>query len=281
MYKIYLISFLFLCSFTGFGQHKQIAKQNLYRFEGTYEFDQQHQLTLGIFDELNQSLVYLDLKTLKIGALIQISENTFKEMNDSTRLFTFTASKNGITRLTLKTKENTLSAKKINPHTVTTVSFNSAKNLLKGDLYLPIKKEPCAVVVFAHGSGPATRSVGFFTTFFLNLGIGVLTFDKQGAGESMGDWETASLEELADDLKAGIHFLKSNKAINPLKIGIMGNSQGGWTGSIAASQTKDLAFLLMRVGAGESVFNTISHEYQGSLLADGYGSKEIEEIMPM
>ncbi|RYG17615.1 MAG: alpha/beta hydrolase, partial [Chitinophagaceae bacterium] len=136
-------------------------------------------------------------------------------------------------------------------------------------------------VVFAHGSGPSTRSVGFFTTFFLNLGINVLTFDKQGAGESTGDWETASLEDLANDVQAGIAFLKTQSTIDPLKIGIMGNSQGGWTGSIAASKVKDLAFLIMRVGAGESVFNTISHEYRGSLLADGFNAKEIDEIMQM
>ncbi len=62
---------------------------------------------------------------------------------------------------------------------------------------------------------------------------------------------------------------------------MMGNSQGGWVGSIAASKSKDLAFLLMRVGSGESVLNTISHEYRGSLLADGYAAHEVTEMMQM
>lgn len=281
MYKIYILGLLLIVNFNGFCQEKLATKQDLYCFEGTYEFVDQHQITLGIFDELNQSLTYLDLKTLKIGALIQISKNTFREMNDSTQLFHFVEGKNGITGLEITTNQNTLSGKKIATHKTTSVAFKSGKNLLKGDLYLPTKEGTSAVVIFAHGSGPATRSVGFFTTFFLNLGIGVLTFDKQGAGESTGNWETASLDELADDLVAGVAFLKGNKDVDPLKIGMMGNSQGGWVGSIAASKTKDLSFFLMRVGSGESVFNTISHEYRGSLLADGYTTKEIEEIMEM
>ncbi len=281
MYKIIVIAIFFNIHLTAWGQTSEYSKQELYQFEGTYQFGNQHQLTLGIFDELNQKLVYLDLKTLKIGALIQISKNKFKEMGDSTQLFTFTKARNGISGLKMETKGLAQFGKKISQHTVSQVSFRSGKNLLKGDLYRPLHKNSKAAVVFAHGSGPSTRSVGFFTTFFLKLGISVLTFDKQGAGESGGDWETASLKDLATDVQAAIAFLKTQSNIDRSKIGIMGNSQGGWTGSMAAADTKDLAFLIMRVGAGESVFNTISHEYRGSLLADGFNQQEVEEMMQM
>ncbi|MFI5450703.1 alpha/beta hydrolase family protein [Pedobacter sp. UC225_61] len=96
-----------------------------------------------------------------------------------------------------------------------------------------------------------------------------------------GDWETASFDELANDLISGVNFLKSQPNVNPNKIGIMGNSQGGWTGSIAASKIKDLAFFIVRVGAGENVLNTISHEYKCSLMADGFTTAETNEIMEM
>jgi len=281
MFYKYLFAFLFFANGVSFAQQKSIPRNELYQYEGTYDFGNEHRLTLGIFDELNQSLAYLDLKTLKVGLLISTLPNKFRDMNDSTKTFNFNFKNNQVDGLEIVENTTKFLGKKITPYHVESISFKSGKNLIKGDLYLPKGEGKHPVVVFVHGSGPSTRGVGFFTTFFLQLGIGVLTYDKQGAGASNGDWETASLDELANDLLAGVDFLKTRKNIEPHKIGIMGNSQGGWTGSIAASKIKDLAFLVMRVGAGENVFNTISYEYKNSLLADNFTSTEINEIMEM
>ncbi|WP_300566428.1 alpha/beta hydrolase [Flavobacterium sp.] len=247
-----------------------------YQHEGTYDFGNNEKLTLGIFDEFNHSLVYLNLKTLKQGALIPIGKNQFKDINDSTFLFNFSNNK-----LTLTKKGIVSEGKKIAPHTRETVRFKSGNHTLEGDLYLPDSKEKHPIVVFAHGSGPSTRGVSFFTTYFLQLGIGVFTFDKQGAGKSEGDWETASLDELANDVVAAINTVKLNPNVNPKKIGILGNSQGGWVGSMAASKSKDVSFLLMRVGSGQNVLETIAHEYEGGFIADGFSKEEITEIMDM
>jgi uncharacterized protein len=250
--------------------------QKWYPYEGTYDFGNNEKITLGIFDEFNHSLVFLNLKTQKVGALIPISENQFKENNDSTFVFNFSTDK-----LTLTKNGITSVGKKINPHTRESLSFKSGSHTLEGDLYLPDSKGKHPIIVFAHGSGASTRGVSFFTTYFLQLGIGVFTFDKQGAGKSQGDWETASLEELANDVAAAINAVKGNPNVNPKKIGILGNSQGGWVGSMAAAKTKDVSFLLMRVGSGQNVLETIAHEYEGSLIADGFTKEEIAEIMPM
>ncbi len=262
-------------------QQQAPNKSALYPFEGTYDFGDQHKITLGIFDEINQSLVYLDLKTLELGALIAIDNHQFRDNNDSTKIFSFQYKGAAVEQLKLQTGAKQLIGNKINNHIRTEVSFKNDTTILKGDLYLPTSKGHHPVVVFAHGSGASTRGVGFFTTYFLQLGIGVLTFDKRGAGLSTGDWETASLETLADDICAGINFLKTIPSVNHQQIGILGNSQGGWVGSMAAAKTKDLAFLLMRVGSGESVLETISHEYKGSLLADGFNAVEVEEMIGM
>lgn len=250
--------------------------QKWYAFEGTYDFGNNEKVTLGIFDEFNHSLVYLNLKTLKVGALIPISENQFKENNDSTFVFNFSSDK-----LTLTQNGVTSVGKKIQTHTRESLSFKSGNHTLEGDLYLPDSKGKHPIVVFVHGSGPSTRGVSFFTTYFLQLGIGVFTFDKQGAGKSQGDWETASLEELANDVVAAVNAVKLNPNVNPKKIGILGNSQGGWVGSMAAAKSKDVSFLLMRVGSGQNVLETIAHEYEGSYIADGFSKEEIAEIMPM
>ncbi len=275
MKKSASILFFFLSLFFCQAQENN-AYQKWYQHEGTYDFGNGEKITLGIFDEFHHSLVYLNLKTLKQGALIPITDNQFKENNDSTFVFNFNNDK-----LTLTQNGVTSIGKRIKPHTRETVSFKSGNHTLEGDLYLPNSKGKHPIVVFAHGSGPSTRGVSFFTTYFLQLGIGVFTFDKQGAGKSQGDWETASLNELADDVVAAINFVKTNPKVNPKKIGILGNSQGGWVGSMAAAKSKNVSFLLMRVGSGQNVLETIAHEYEGSFIADGFSKEEISEIIPM
>jgi dienelactone hydrolase len=262
-------------------QQLTLSKDDLYPYEGTFDFGNNHRITLGIFDEF-KGLVYLDLKNLREGVLIPIDHNVFRDNNDSSKLFIFLGDKkNNIEGLKLIENSKPLMAKRVSPHTRQPVVFASGKRILKGDLYTPASKGTHPAVVFAHGSGAATRSVGFFTTYFLQLGIAVLTFDKQGAGESTGDWETASFDELADDVIAGINFLKKQTAINPKKIGVMGNSQGGWIGSMVTAKSKDVAFLLMRVGSGENVMETMLHENRGIYLADGFAEKEVDEIIKM
>jgi pimeloyl-ACP methyl ester carboxylesterase len=61
----------------------------------------------------------------------------------------------------------------------------------------------------------------------------------------------------------------------------MGNSQGGWIGPMVTAKCKDVAFLLVRVGAGENVMETMLHENRGTYLADGFKQKEVDEILKM
>lgn len=255
---------------------QNLDPQKLYSYEGTYDFGNNEKITLGIFDEFNHNLVYLNLKTLKQGALLPIDETHFKENNDATLVFHFKGNE------LIQTKNGkSITGKKIRPHTRETITFKSGNNLLEGDLYLPAATGKHPIVVFAHGSGPATRGVSFFTTYFLQLGIGVFTYDKQGAGKSQGDWETAALDALADDVIAAVQKVKANNRVEPSKIGVLGTSQGGWVGSMAAAKSKDIAFLLMRVGSGQSVLETIAHEYEGSFTADGFTKEEVAEIVTM
>lgn len=274
-YKAILVFSLFVITIPALSQ-QTVDSQKLYSYEGTYDFGNNEKITLGIFDEFNHNLVYLNLKTLKQGALLPIDDTHFKENNDSTLVFSFKANE------LIQTKNGkSIVGKKIFPHTRETISFKSGNNTLEGDLYLPATKGKHSVVVFAHGSGPTTRGVSFFTTYFLQLGIGVFTFDKQGAGKSQGDWEVAGLDALADDVVAAINIIKTNPKVNQKKIGILGTSQGGWVGSMAAAKSRDVSFLLMRVGSGQSVLETIAHEYEGSFIADGFTKEEIAEIMVM
>ncbi|MEO6155409.1 MAG: alpha/beta fold hydrolase, partial [Thermomonas sp.] len=132
--------------------------------------------------------------------------------------------------------------------------------VLKGTLMLPDTPGPHPAIVFAHGSGDATRNVAIWNPYFVRLGMAVLSLDKRGAGQSTGDWHTASMDDIAGDWLAGVAMLKQRADIDPTRIGVHGSSQGGWTAPLMAARSKDIAFVIVRAGSGVSMRDTMVHE---------------------
>jgi dipeptidyl aminopeptidase/acylaminoacyl peptidase len=73
-------------------------------------------------------------------------------------------------------------------------------------------------------------------------GIAVLIYDRRGKGQSTG--ENVTMDLLAEDAIAAVHYLQSNQWIDKRKIGIMGFSQGGYVAPLAASRSQDIAFII-------------------------------------
>jgi Predicted hydrolase of the alpha/beta superfamily len=78
----------------------------------------------------------------------------------------------------------------------------------------------------------------------------VLGYDKRGVGESTGDWNAATYEDLAGDAVAAVEYLKTRRDIDAAQIGLLGISQAGWIMPLAAVRSKDVAFLISISGAG-------------------------------
>lgn len=111
-------------------------------------------------------------------------------INDSTLLFEFKKGRDSSVKMLSVIRNGKITeALKVMPHTREVVSFSHGGRTLKGALYLPAFGGKHPIVVFAHGSGPSTRGVAFFTTFFLQLGIGVLSFDNApGFWDGLEKW---------------------------------------------------------------------------------------------
>ena len=93
-----------------------------------------------------------------------------------------------------------------------------------------------------HGSGAQNReSILPFARFLIRHGIAVLGYDKRGVGGSTGNWNTASFDDLADDVVAAFAYLKARGDIDGRQIGLLGVSQGGWIMPLAAVRAKDIA----------------------------------------
>ena len=137
---------------------------------------------------------------------------------------------------------------------LTTTSFDGIT--LAGTLHQPDEGVARSVVVFTHGSEPGVRSSEAYLRWarpLVEAGVAVLIFDKRGCGESTGTYvEAPDLELPAADLNAWVNVLAKREDVQ--SIGVLGWSQGGWVGPLAASKNDEIEFIVSISGPGVSPF---------------------------
>jgi pimeloyl-ACP methyl ester carboxylesterase len=158
------------------------------------------------------------------------------------------------------------------------VTFQNGSVTLAGTVIVPSGEGPFPAIVYLHGSGPMTRA-GFrpYAEAFAKLGVASLFYDKRGTGSSTGSWLTASLDDLARDALAAVHFLQSQDGIDPKRIGFWGISQGGWIGPRAAAQSGDVAFMILISGGGATPRESEMFSYRNEFDHAGLSKAEKTE----
>lgn len=159
-------------------------------------------------------------------------------------------------------------------------SNSNAGLSLAATLTFPRSEGPHPAVLLIAGSGPIDRNEEVFghkpflilADHLTKQGIAVLRFDKRGCGESTGNYDTATSRDFADDVLAGIDYLKTRKEIDARRIGLIGHSEGGIIAPMVATQSKDVAFIVLMAGTG---MNGEENLYaQGALIARSMGASE-------
>ncbi len=159
------------------------------------------------------------------------------------------------------------------------VRFQNGDVVLSGTLYLPSKSGSHPAVVFIHGDGHEAREgYRFFAALFARNGIAALIYDKRGVGSSTGNWRQSRFSDLADDALAGVKLLKSRNDINPQQIGLLGGSQGGWIAPLAASRSKDGAFLILKSGPGVGPAQLATYKSVTRVRNAGYSLEVSEQV---
>ncbi|HKS56715.1 MAG TPA: alpha/beta fold hydrolase [Steroidobacteraceae bacterium] len=153
---------------------------------------------------------------------------------------------------------------------------------LAARLYLPAGAGPFPALVFTHGSGASGRDSGRYqeeARFFVNAGIACLIYDKRGYGQSTGNWQTASFDDLAADASAAARYLKTRPAIARDRIGLRGASQSGWILPIAAARSADIAFLVMISPPGVTPYEQVLYDVRTDLEDAGFASNEVARAL--
>ena len=163
------------------------------------------------------------------------------------------------------------------PYEIREVSFKNQQHKveLAGTLTLPSK--PVAAVVLVSGSGPQDRDQLFMghKTFWVladhltRQGIAVLRYDDRGVAKSTGSFQGATSYDFAVDAGAAIEYLSSVAELNGVKKGIVGHSEGGLIAPITASFRKDVAFVSLLAGPGQTGNEISIWQIQSFLQANG------------
>jgi hypothetical protein len=136
---------------------------------------------------------------------------------------------------------------------------------LAGTLTLPngaSKARPVAAVVTITGSGPEERDeaipgVNGYRPFrqiadsLSRRGIAVLRMDDRGTGQSTGNHATATSADFAEDIRAGLAYLRTRPEIDASRLALLGHSEGGLIGPLVATEEPALKALVLLAGPGK------------------------------
>jgi hypothetical protein len=169
------------------------------------------------------------------------------------------------------------------PYTAEEVRIPTLKGyILAGTLTLPtMGTPPYPAVLLITGSSPQDRDhlqdrrapVSYYRPFrqiadaISRKGVSVLRMDDQGAGCSKGDQlENVTIQERADDSRAGIAYLRHRNVIDGNRIGLLGLSEGANIGPMIAASDPSIRAVVMMAPTASNGYKII--EYQRRLKID-------------
>ena len=150
------------------------------------------------------------------------------------------------------------------PYTATNVTIPTPMgHTLAGTLTVPKGKGPFPAIVTITGSGAQDRDeeiwlVKGFRPFrqiadsLGRAGIAVLRMDDRGWGGSGGDAVTSTSRDFADDIKAGLAWLRTRPEIDGKRLGLVGHSEGGLIAPIVASEDPALKAIVLMAGPAQT-----------------------------
>jgi uncharacterized protein len=148
------------------------------------------------------------------------------------------------------------------PYDEAEITYVNKKDNVKlaGTLSIPRTEGPHPVVLMITGSGTQDRNESvaghrpflIWADYLTRRGIAVLRVDDRGAGGSERGPAGPTSETFTEDVLSGVEYLKTRKEIDKKRIGLIGHSEGGMIAPMAAARSKDIAFIVLLAGLGQT-----------------------------
>jgi len=166
------------------------------------------------------------------------------------------------------------------------VTFMNGDIAFSGLLVKPEGTAPHPSIVILHGSGRAAGpydhpAYRVHANAFIRKGVAVLLYDKRGTGNSKGDFAIAGYNDFVQDALAAVQFLRSRSDIDPMRIGLLGSSEGGWLTPEVATLAGDIAFIFNRCGPPLPWDETVLYEIEKDLEVEGLPPDIIQEVLQL
>ena len=152
------------------------------------------------------------------------------------------------------------------PYTAEEVTFTGPGGItLGGTLTIPKNaRGPFPAALTITGSGQEDRDeyiplVGGVRLFrqvadtLSRVGIAVLRLDDRGLGASTGDFAKSTTADFADDIRAGLAYLRSRPEIDGNRLALIGHSEGGIIGPMVAATDAKLRAMVTLGGPGDKM----------------------------
>lgn len=132
------------------------------------------------------------------------------------------------------------------------------KVLLAGTLTRPAIKDVHPVIILISGAGQQNRDneilghkpFAILSDYLVKHGIATLRWDDRGTGESTGSYDSSTIYNFAEDVRAAVGMLRQRKDIDSNAIGLLGFSEGGVVAQIVAAADPKIAFLVEMASPG-------------------------------
>ena len=177
------------------------------------------------------------------------------------------------------------------PYRQWTVTFpgGSPDVVLSGSVTAPKGKKKVPGVILLSGSGPHNRDgEQFYHKTFQVLadeltrrGFAVLRYDERGVGASTGRYSGTTIEEFAQDAKAAVRKLRSDKRLKVKDVYLIGHSQGSLEAHIVAAQDPSVAGVVLLAGVGLSGVESSKAQYRALLKARGITEEQASQDLMM
>ena len=97
-------------------------------------------------------------------------------------------------------------------------------------------------------SPPGYRPFRQYADSLGRRGIAVLRMDDRGYGSSTGNHATATSADFAEDIRAGLAYLRTRPEIDASRLGLLGHSEGGLIGPLVAVKEPNLRAMILMAG---------------------------------
>jgi alpha-beta hydrolase superfamily lysophospholipase len=154
-------------------------------------------------------------------------------------------------------------------------------HVLAGTLTLPKSasaQHRVGAVVTATGSGPEERDeyIGLqgyrpFRQLADSLGrrgIAVLRMDDRGTGASTGTFKGATTADFAEDIRAGLAYLRTRSEIDARRLAVLGHSEGALIAGLVADQEPTLRAIVLLGGIARPGMGTLKYQMTNLLQHD-------------